>query len=191
MSVAALHDRGAGRGRRPGPAFDGAGRQIGIADPDLDLVERQAEHLGADLRENGIGAGADIGCRRADQKSSLGREFDLGAGRHAQGFPDPARHTVADELAPLPHRARLRIALRPAECLGAAIVAILQRLAGERLVDVLLEVGIVLEPKLERIDAERIAKLVHRAFERIDTRRGSGRAHIHRAWPDRAARACD
>ena len=125
------------------------------------------------------------------EKSSLGREFDLGAGRHAQCLPNPARHAVADELAPLPHRARLRIALRPAEFLGTAIVAILQRLAGERLVDVLLEVGIVLEPKLERIDAERIAKLVHRAFERIDTRRGSGGAHIHGGGQIELRQLCD
>ena len=41
--------------------------------------------------------------------------------------------------------------------------------------------GIVLQAKLERIDAERIAQLVHGAFERVDADRGSRRPHVHRA----------
>ena len=52
-------------------------RQIGIADPDLDLVERQAEHLGADLSKNGIGAGADIGRGAAITSVPSGAEFAL------------------------------------------------------------------------------------------------------------------
>ena len=57
--------------------------QDGIADLDLDLIERQAQHLGADLCKNSVGAGADIRRRCADRNSSFWRELDFGAGGHA------------------------------------------------------------------------------------------------------------
>ena len=71
--------------------------------------------------------------------------------------------------------------LGPAEPLGALIVAVLQRLAGEGLVCIPIDLGIVPQAKLERIDAERVAQLVHRAFERVDPDRRTWRSHIHRA----------
>ena len=56
-------------------------RQIGIADPDLDLVRLQAELVRHRVGDHGAAAGADILDRGArDDASALDREFDLRAG---------------------------------------------------------------------------------------------------------------
>ena len=59
---AAVHD----------PPSTGQAGKLEIADPDLDFVERQAKHLAADLSQNGIGTGANIGSRGADESLPSG-----------------------------------------------------------------------------------------------------------------------
>ena len=76
---------------------------------------------------------------------------------------------------------RGRLPLGPAEPFGPLVVTVLQRLAGEGLVFIPIDLGIVPQAQLERVDAERVAQLVHRAFERVDPDRRTWRSHIHRA----------
>ena len=72
------------------------------------------------------------------------------------------------------------IALVPAERLGALAVAFPQCFAAERLINVLIAIGIAAQAKFERIDLERNRKLIHRAFKRIDAGRAAWAAHIAR-----------
>ena len=170
------------------PSTGDCGR-LEVAELDADVVERQPEHVGRDLRHDGVGAGADVGGRARHLGMAVGGEHDAHRDRHLQRFPDAGRHAPADQIAAVAHRARLGIALVPAERLRALAVAFAQRLAAERLVLVLVAVRVAPQAKLERIELERDRKLVHRGFERITARwRRSARACRTRSG-DRAARA--
>src|SRR5205085_1899375 len=147
---------------------------------DGDAVERQPEHVGRDLRHDRVGAGADVGGRTGYLRMAIGGEHDAHRDRHLQGFPDAGRHAPADEIAAVAHRARLGVALVPAERLRALAVAIPQRLAAVRPADVLVAIRITPQAKIERIELERDRKLVHRAFESIDAGRSAWTAHV--AW---------
>ena len=71
------HHRGGGAAAARARAF----RQVGIADPDLDLVRLEAEFARDRIGDHGAAAGADILDRGArDQASALDRHFDLRAG---------------------------------------------------------------------------------------------------------------
>ena len=147
---------------------------------DADIVERQPKHVGRDLRHDGVGAGADIGGCAGDLRMAIGGQHDAHSDRHLQCFPHAGRHAPADQLAAVAHRARLGIALVPAERLGALAVAFAQRLAAVRPIVVLIALRITPQAKLERIELERDRKLVHRGFERKDGGGGAWRAHV--AW---------
>ncbi len=95
------------------------------------------------------------------------------------GLPHAGRHAPADELAPVRHGARARVALRPAEALGALQVAVAQRLGGQLLVRVLVAVGdVVAQAQLDRVDAGRVGQLVHRGFERVEPQHRARRPHV-------------
>ena len=96
------------------------------------------------------------------------------------GFPDARRHAPADQIAAVAHRARLGVALVPAERLRALAVAFAQRLAAVRPVLVLIAVRIAPQAKLERVELERDRQLVHRGFERKERGGGARRAHVAR-----------
>src|SRR6266568_2138556 len=76
------------------------------------------------------------------------------------------------------HRARLRIAIGPAEFFRALPIAFAQLLAaiGPVLDPVL--VGIVDQPQLERIDVRRVGELIHGAFDRIGAFCSARRPHV-------------
>ncbi len=171
-------NRVAHRSCDPRSALQRALRQRRVAELDADVVDRQAKHVGGDLRHDRVGAGADIGGGGRDLRVSVGSQHDADRGRHLQRLPDAGRHAPADQLAAVAHRARLRIALVPAERLRALPVAFAQLLAGIGQVLVLVAVGVALQPQLHRIDLERDGKFVHRAFERIDAGRRTRRAHV-------------
>ena len=152
------------RGRDPRSAFDRRLRQARVAELDADVVERQPQHVGRDLRHDGVGAGADVGGRARHLGMAVGGEHDAHRDRHLQGFPDARRHAPADQIAAVAHRARLGIALGPAERLRALTVALAQRLAAVRLVLVLVAVRIAAQAKLERVELERDREFVHGGF---------------------------
>jgi hypothetical protein len=104
-------------------------------------------------------------------------------------------HAPADQqsvlVAHLPRRERAAL---PAEALGALRVAFAQCLRGERLAGDRLDLGIVLEPKRQRIHAAGVRHFVDRAFERDRAGRLAGRAHEQRrsgVEPDRFMRCGD
>ena len=156
----------------------------------LMLSSGRPEHVGRDLRHDGVGAGADVGGRARHLGMAVGGEHDAHRDRHLQRLPDARRHAPADQIAAVAHRARLGIALVPAERLRALAVAFAQRLAAVRLVLVLVAVRIAPQAKLERIELERDRELVHRAIRAQRARwRRWARAYRTRSR-DRAARAC-
>ena len=176
--VGGRRDRMRHRCRHPRAAFDRRLRQGRVAKLHADILDRQAEHVGRDLRHDRVGAGADVGGRARDLRMAVGGQHDAGGGRHLQRFPDARRHAPADQLAAVAHRARLGLALVPAERLRALAVAFAQLLAGVGKVLVLVAVRVASQPQLQRIELERDGKLVHRAFERVDAGRRARRAHV-------------
>ncbi len=133
------------------PSTGDCGR-LEVAELDADVVERQAEHVGRDLRHDGVGAGADVGGRARHLGMAVGGEHDAHRDRHLQRLPDARRHAPADQIAALAHRTRFGIALAPAERLRALAVALAQRLAAVGLVFVLVAVRIAAQAKLDRIE---------------------------------------
>ena len=121
---------------------------------------------------------------------AVGGQHDAHGDRHLQRFPDAGRHAPADQVAAVAHRARLRIALVPAERLRALAVAFAQCLAAVGPITVLVAIRIAAQAKLERIELERDRKLVHRAFERIDAGRGAWARMSHEVGRSSRASLC-
>jgi hypothetical protein len=84
------------------------------------------------------------------------------------------RHAPTDEVPAVTHRARLRRASRPTEPLRAQLVARPQRLTRKRMPAFGVTLGVVPQAKLEGIDPDGIAELVHRRLE------GKGAARLAR-----------
>ena len=156
-----------------------AGR-LRVAELDADVLERQPKHVCRDLRHDGVGAGADIGGCARDLRMAVGAQHDTHSDRHLRRLPHTGRHAPADQVAVVPHRARLGIAFVPTERLGALAVAFAQRLTAERPIVVLIALRITSQPEFERIELERNRKLVHRGFERKVGGWGTWRAHVAR-----------
>ena len=113
---------------RPTPPSRSRLRQAPTASRIADLEGRHSraatQHLGGDLSQDGVGAGADISRGAGDLERAVGGERRARAAPARCGLPDAGRHAPAHELRALAHRARLRIAPRPAEALGALVVAV-------------------------------------------------------------------
>ena len=103
----------------------------------------------------------------------LGLEHERRKRRRADAPADEQSVRVA-------HLPRCERAALPAETLGALRVAVAQRLRGERLARDRLDLGIVLEPKGQRIHAAGLRHFVDGAFERDRAGRLSGCAHEQR-----------
>ena len=190
-SSAVAADRMRYRGRHPRSAFHRRLRQGGVAELDADVLDRQAEHVGRDLRHDRIGAGADVGRRAGHFRVAVGGQHDAGRHRHLQRFPDAGRHAPADQLAAVAHRARLRLALAPSRTPprpGGSIRAAALLVYG--MSSFWSAIRVAAQPQLHGIELERDGKLVHRAFERIDAGRRARRAHVAGGRNDRAAPAC-
>ena len=168
---------------RPAPAA------VSSPEPDGDIVERQAEHVGGHLRHDRVGAGADVGERDTTSACPLavgtmrGGACTCSASQMPVAIPSrPARCRRASSAA-------LHCACSSRSC-GALPVAFAQVLAGIGNVLVLVAVRVAPQAQLQRIELERHRKLVHRAFECIDAGGRARRAHVRRGWQDRAAPAC-
>ena len=151
-----------------------------IAKLDADVIERQPKHVSCHLRHGSVGAGADVGCCARHLRMATIGEHDAHCDRHLQRFPHTRRHAPADQVATVPHRAWLGVALVPAERLRALAVAFAQGLAAERPIIVLVAIRITPQTKLERIELECDREFVHRTFERIDAGRSAWTAHVAR-----------
>ena len=95
-----------------------------------DAVQPQPEHLGRQLGHDGVGARPDVGCAAGDACGAVAadRRTRLASGL-VVGEGHPAGHPVADQPAPIAHRTHGRVAPRPAEPVGAHLVALAQGLA--------------------------------------------------------------
>src|SRR5207247_1054023 len=97
----------------------------------------------------------------------------------ASGLPG-ACHAPADQPAPIAHRARLGVALAPAEAFGGDPVALPRRAAGEGQFLELVLLGFVAQAQRDRIDVQCHRQFVHRRFDREDAARFAGSAHVRR-----------
>src|SRR4029077_5840648 len=59
-------------GGNPRSAFDGRLRESRIAEFDADVVKRETQHIGGDLRHDRVGAGADVGGRAGNLGGAVG-----------------------------------------------------------------------------------------------------------------------
>src|SRR6185312_17320777 len=109
---------------------------------------------------------------------TVAREDDAHRDRHLQRFPDTSRHSPTYQLGAITHRARFGIALAPSKSFRALAVALAQVLAAVWSITVLVEIGVTPQPKFKRVELEGDSEFVHRAFERIDSGRGTRRAHV-------------
>ena len=111
---------------------------------------------------------------------AVGAQNDTHRDRRLERVPDAGGHAPADQVATVPHRARFRISLLPAERRRALAVAFAQCLAAEWPINILIAFRIAAQAKFEWIDLERNRKLVHRAFKRVHAGGGAWTAHIAR-----------
>src|SRR5206468_5715072 len=87
-----------------------------------------------------------------------------------------------DEPAPVADARRLGDALLPAEAGGAFAQSFGEMARGERLLQFRLDLRVVAQAQLDRIESQRLRQLVHRTFERQQPDRVARRAHRIRAW---------
>src|SRR4051812_46864376 len=76
----------------------------------------------------------------------------------------------ADQLAAISHRARHGITLRPAERFSACSVGLAEASRRPRLTGFGIDVRLVAQAQLHRVDVELHGELIHRTFEREGTR---------------------
>ncbi len=90
-----------------------------VAEHGLDLVERQAELVCSKLREDRIGASADVLRGAGHASRAVVAQLDRRGAGEAHRLPGAGRHSPAERQAVALHRCHARIALRPAELLRA------------------------------------------------------------------------
>src|SRR5262245_12851169 len=73
------------------------GRKVGIPDFDADAIGRQAEYIRRNLRQNRVGAAADIGHVRLDDSDAVRTDTDPGPRGHLEMRADGGRHAIADQ----------------------------------------------------------------------------------------------
>ena len=135
----------------------------------------------AELRERGPGALAHVSCARFDQAGAVAAQHRARLGLEHDGRESRSADAPADEKAGIvAHLSRLEGAVGPAEAPRTFRIAFAQCLRRERLAGDRLDLGVVPEPKIERIHAACPGRLVDRAFERGRSRRLAGRPHEQR-----------
>jgi hypothetical protein len=142
------------------------------------LIDRDAEDVSDDKCGDRVGAGSNVlsAAFDADMTARVVAQPYLGAlpGRHrVQG----GAHAVADQPAVLAHRADRGVALLPADHLGAARVALLEGLACPRRARARIDVGVVAEADLDRVEVKFERELVECRLEREQAGRLSDAAH--------------
>src|SRR3546814_7376268 len=97
------------------------------------------------------------------------------------GLPHTARHAPTDQLPTFTHATWLRVAPVPAKTTGTLGIAFTQLLAGVWLVFVLVTLGIVEQPQLNRIDRQGIGQFIHGALQADQPEGSAGGAHVQRS----------
>ena len=159
-------DRRSDRGRAPATARTRPAREIGVTQLNEHIFHSEAQHLSNYLRDDGVGAGADIGHVGAHFGGAVGPQRDsrprLADIVNARG----ARHAGADPPFAIARLARLTRTGIPAEFLRALLQALGQLVGGERQILFGIAVGNVADPQFDRIDAGLFRQHVHRDFQR-------------------------
>src|SRR5581483_1877095 len=133
-----------------------------VADLDRDVLERQAELVGGDLAERSARAGADVLRAGDHRRMLLILQPHPRVARRAAAARDPVAGSEADAAAPL----STMLPLEGSGSLLHAFIAAPQALRGRvRLVLLLVPLGVVAQPQLDRIHAQRACELVHRRLE--------------------------
>ena len=141
--------------------------------------ERDAERVGADLGAHGEHAGAELLRRGLHDRAAVG--VGCGPARAARGMKNAIGYAAAAMPVPISQspsrgRARRRVALGPAEALGAQAQALRQPVAGPRVAE-RVDGRVVAQPQLDRVDAaagRRARPSPSRARRRRATRPGRG-----------------
>ena len=108
------------------------------------------------------------------------RSCDARLGGESCGDPRASGHSPAERQAVALHRADLGRALRPAELLRAEFKALEQMTRRERNAQPLVDLRLVENAELDRIDLELIGQFVHRRLGRVEPGHGAGAAHVRR-----------
>ena len=149
-----------------------------IAQAHGDPVERHAHHLGRGLGDDRVGAGADVGHVGLDRDEAAGIEPDPRRRFHDQIVAERGGDAHADQPAPVARPARLRAALAPAEALRADAQALDEAALREWPCGLLgIDLGVVADAELDRVQTELLRHLVHGDLERHHARRLAGRTH--------------
>jgi hypothetical protein len=160
-------------------AWTSAG-QGAVADLERDVLDGDVQSVGGDLRQHRPGAGADV--RRVDHHpvAAVARGRDGGC-----GLPSPCRirragNAGANQPLTLAPPARGTIVRLPAEALGALAQALDQSPARPGQATIRVDLRLVADPQLHRVDAALDRQLVDRRFERKRSLRLARRAHDRR-----------
>ena len=121
--------------------------------------------------------GADVGHVRFDDGAAIGGQRNIGGRRHQQVASRRNREAHADKPLALAGRAGFRIALAPAEHLGALIHAGQQAARGEGVVVGRIARRLIALAQFDGVHVQPMRQLIHRAFEREHPDRLARRAH--------------
>ena len=188
-------DRRAGSRGVGGAARDAGIGKVGGTGTELELLDIERKGIGRDLRQRRPGALPHVVRADLHDAAAVATQHRLGVAREHQRRKRRGADAPADEQSvTVAHRPRREGAALPAEALGRPPVAFAQSLRGKRLTGDRLDLGIVLEPKRQRIHAAGLRHLVDGAFERDRACRLAGSAHEH--WradvgPNGFVRGCD
>src|SRR5205085_9063624 len=106
--------------------------EIGFAELEGDLLERNAELFRRNLRERSVSAGAEIMRRALHGRSVVRAQDHLRCRTHLVRGISRRGHAPTDEQVAIAHRTRLRISFRPAELFRAEPIRLLEVLRAER-----------------------------------------------------------
>jgi len=157
-----------GRGQRLAARAGGAvGRGQRVADHHPHGPHLHAQLLGRDLGQGRPGAGADVLHAGQHLHAAVAQQLDDGPRRRsAAPAPDLAGHAPsAAPRAAGAGRGRRLASLPPAKSVRALLVGGAQALGGVRGAALGVGLGIVLEPQIQRVEAEFGGQVVHGAFQ--------------------------
>src|SRR3954469_3884170 len=149
--------RAAGR-RRPG--------HVGVAELEADVVERKAEPLAGQLVHHGSGAGARVARGAADVGLPVPGDGRACLAADLKPAPADGGEAVADLPVAVAHRAYLGVAAYPTEALRPDRVALTQCVARPWQARLGVNLCVVAQAQLERVEAKLIVEFVERGFER-------------------------
>lgn len=139
----------------------------GVAEGYLDPLQRHAHGLGCRLRDDRVGAGANVGHVGLHNHPALAVKPDPRRRLHCRCAAIARRHAHADQPVPFPDLRRPGVALVPVEALRAFAQAAHQVAVGELLGRIAgYHLGLVEDAERDRVEAQLLGHFVHRHFQR-------------------------